>query len=175
MHATYAWSNDGSLFCCIYMYTSIIFSTELQQWVGELEQLLASATESCQKLLSQHVLPSPPPDTAMTSSNQDTALVLGLRDAIKIILEQCSGFSKGDPQLHIQVASYPGHPTFFNIRVQRWKTWDGLDTRERWKTWDGLDTRLHACTFRYNYARTYLQNAIAVDKVKEIAELCIAE
>ena len=86
------------------MYTSIIFSAELQQWVGELEQLLASATESCQKLPSQHVL-SCPPDAAMTSSNQETVLVLvGLRDVLKVILEQCSGFSKGDiPQIHIQV------------------------------------------------------------------------
>lgn len=73
----------------------LIFSAELQQWAGELEQLLALATESCQRLLSEHV-PSP----SVMSSNQDT----GLRDVLKIILEQCGGLSKGDSQIHIQVS-----------------------------------------------------------------------
>ncbi len=82
----------------LYSY-KLICSAELQQWAGELEQLLPLATESCQKLLTQPSL------DAMTSLNQDTAAAagLGLRDVLKIILEQCSTFSKGDPQIHIQV------------------------------------------------------------------------
>ena len=60
----------------------------------ELKQLRALATESCQRLLSQCV---PSPD--VISSNQDA----GLRDVLKIILEQCSGSSEHDLQIAIQV------------------------------------------------------------------------
>ena len=38
----------------------------------------------------------------------------------------------------VAIASYPGHPMFFN--VQRWKTWDGLGTRLRcWTNWSALN------------------------------------
>ena len=66
----------------------------MQQWAGDLEQLLALTKESCQRLLSEHV---PSPD--VISSNQDT----GLRDVLKTILKRCGGLSKGGSQIHIQV------------------------------------------------------------------------
>ena len=72
----------------------IFFSAELQQWAGELEQLQALATESCERLLSEHV-----PTPNAISSNRDA----GLRDVLKLILEQCGGLSKDNSQIHIQV------------------------------------------------------------------------
>ena len=68
------------------------------------------ATEACQRLLSQHM---PSPD-AMVSSNQDT----GLRDALKIILEQRGDWSKADSQIHIQVP-YTLHSCYMQRHISK--------------------------------------------------------
>ena len=61
----------------------------------ELEQLRALATGTCQRLLSEGVS-----SAGVASSNQDA----GLRDVLRIILEQLGGLSREDlQQIHIQV------------------------------------------------------------------------
>ena len=78
------------------MVPFFLFSSELQQWTAEIEQLLTSANQSCQRLLSKNSSSS----VAATSSNQDGGR---LRDVINIVLEGCG--IEGDLQLQIQVQS----------------------------------------------------------------------
>lgn len=67
-------------------------SSELQQWVGELEQLLTLATESCQRLWSDHV----PPPVVITSTGE-----VGMRDVLKTLLDHCG--SEDNLRVSIQV------------------------------------------------------------------------
>lgn len=69
-----------------------LLSSELEQLREEMEQLLALAAESCERLLSKDV-PSP----TEVSSNQD----VGLRDLLVTLLEECGIEAK--LQLQVQV------------------------------------------------------------------------